>query len=143
MPILLPNPAVVVATGLPDVEAICATALRTAAIAGGRVYSSVPKSPTFPMIVVRRDGGTPVVRQRLDAPVIVVEVWGTSKSEAHDAAQAARVALLALEGTSVTSPSAAVVVAVNDARGLTWQPDASTGRDRYFFAMSVYARGGQ
>lgn len=126
-------------TTMPDIEAICSAAIRNAAIVAARVYSSIPKDPTFPLIVVERIGGTPAIRQRLDAATVQVSVWGGTKSQAHDAAQAARVALLELEGTAVTDPVAAFVTAVDDAGGMIWLPDPLTGRDRYLFTVSVYA----
>lgn len=126
----------------PDCEAIAAAALRAAAIAGvgSRVYSSVPKEPAFPLIVVRRIGGAPAVREYMDAANLQVDVWGDSKSGARDAAARARVVLLELEGTSVSSPVAAWVSAVEDSLGLTWQPDPETGRDRYLFGVTLIAR---
>jgi len=126
----------------PDVEAIVAQTLRDAGIAalGTRVYSSIPKRPTYPLVVVQRTGGLPAVRRYLDSGTVQVEVWGTSKSEAHDIAQQARVELLDLEGTAVTDPVAAFITAVDDAVGLTWDPDTLTARDRYFFAVAIFAR---
>lgn len=125
----------------PDVEAVVAKAIRDAATgAGTRVYSSVPKTPTYPLVTVSRQGGQPAVRRYLDAAEIEIYVWGTSKSEARDIADAARRAVLDLEGTAVTDPVSAFVSGVEDSRGLTWDPDQTTGRDRYFFTMSVYAR---
>lgn len=128
-------------TTMPDVEAICSARIRNENITniGSRVYSSIPKDPTYPLIVVQRLGGTPAIRQRLDAALIQIDVWGGTKSQAHDAAQAARVALLELEGTNVTDPVTGYVTAVDDAGGLIWLPDPLTGRDRYLFTLTVYA----
>lgn len=126
----------------PDIEAVANKALRNANIAGigARWYSSVPKTPTYPLGTVQRLGGEPPVRQYLDSAIIQIEVWGTSKSEARDIAARARIALLEIEGTSITDPVAAFVSGVEDSRGLTWQPDELTGRDRYVFNMAIYAR---
>jgi hypothetical protein len=37
-------------------------------------------------------------------------------------------------------PVSAFISGVEDSLGLTWQPDPSTGRDRYIFGVSIYAR---
>lgn len=127
----------------PDIEAIAANAIRNASIPGlNGVYSSIPKKPepVYPLITVARDGGEPAVRQYLDAGVIEVRVWGGTKSEIQDIAQRARVALLELEGTTITSPVRAVISGVDDARGLRWEPDELTGKDRYIFMMTIFAR---
>lgn len=126
----------------PDLEAVAAAALRTAAIAGldTRVYSSVPTSPTFPLITVQRIGGIPAVREYLDTANLQIDVWGGSKSEIRDIAARARVVLLELAGTLVTSPVRAWISAVEDVLGLSWQPDQLTGRDRYLFGVLVYGR---
>lgn len=126
----------------PDMEAVVSGWLRgkNIAIIGTRWYSSVPADPDFPLGVVKRIGGSPAVRRYLDAANIQIDVWGRSKSEARDIAAAARTALMQLEGQSVTSPVKAFVSGVEDALGLTWQPDPDTGRDRYLFSVIVYGR---
>lgn len=119
----------------PDAEALVGDVLRAASlVVDTRVYSSIPKSPTFPLITLQRIGGTPVERHRLDQPRIQIDVWGTSKSEAHDIAQAARVAIHEMEGQTFAT---AYVSGVDDAFGLTWFPDPPTARDRYIFGVAL------
>lgn len=119
----------------PDSEAIVGTWLRDGGLAvGQRVYSSIPKTPTFPLITLRRIGGLPAEKHRLDRPMIQVDVWGTSKSEAQDIAQEARTRLHELEGQSVTG---AVVAGVADTLGMSFIPDPPTARDRYIFGVSL------
>ena len=135
---------------LPDLEAVASVALRTAAISGlAGVHSSIPaKNPIYPLIVVQRVGGTPAVRQYLDRARIQVDVWGgirkdgsaVTKSDILDIAQEARVVLLDMEGQSIHEPVDVFVTAVEDALGLSWSPDPTSGRDRYVFAMWVYGR---
>lgn len=137
---------------LPDLEAVASVTLRSAALVNldTRVYSSIPgKSPVFPLAVVKRVGGVPAVTEMLDLARIQVDVWGgapgdgpgaPSKSMILDISQAARVALLELRGTAVTSPVSAFITDVRDALGLSWQPDPTTSRDRYVFAMWVYGK---
>ena len=126
----------------PDMEAVCAVVLRNAAITnvGTRVYSSIPRDPTFPLITVHRIGGLPAVREYLDAANIQIDVWGGTKSEARDIAARARVVLLTIAGTLITSPVRAWISGVEDQLGLSWQPDPVTGRDRYVFGVAVYGR---
>lgn len=119
----------------PDAEKLVGDALRAASLTvGSRVYSSIPKTPTFPLITIQRTGGTPVERHRLDQARIQVDVWGESKSQAHDIAQAARVAIHRMEGST---PTGAVIGGVDDILGLAWSPDPVTHRDRYIFGVSI------
>ena len=136
---------------LPDLEAVVSVAIRDATIGGLEgVYSSIPaKSPQYPLITVKRIGGTPSVRSYLDTARIQIDVWGgvkgdgpgqPTKSDILDISQAARIAVLELEGETVDDPVDVFVSAVEDASGLMWLPDPTTGRDRYSFAMWVYGR---
>lgn len=122
----------------PDIEAIASRIMRDASITGGRVYSSIPASPTYPLTVVRRIGGLPTVAEWLDMGRIQVDVYGNNKSEARAAAEAARRALHAAEGT-IFPVQAGVVTAVRDDLGLTFLPDPDTGRDRYVFGVAITA----
>lgn len=126
---------------LPDVEAIVAYELRTTLSA--RVYSSIPRDPVWPLITVKRIGGLPRDRARLDGPSLQIEVWGNSKAEARDLADAARVKLHAMEPKVCTTgagyPVNATITGVADTLGLTWLPDPVTNRDRYLFGVTVFA----
>lgn len=124
----------------PDAEAVVSQWLRDHVSPTPRVYSSIPKAPAYPLVTIARVGGTPAVRQYLDAARIDVNVWGTSKTDAHDLAAKCRAALMNLEGQTVTTPVSAFVSGVDDAVGLTWLPDAPTSRDRYVFSVIVYLR---
>ncbi len=126
----------------PDSEAVASWAMRQAGIASGRVYSSIPATPAFPLVIVERIGGVPAVRQKLDRARLQISVWGNSKSEARDIADQARVALYSLEGTGMTTgggaPVNAFVTAVRNDLGLFWSPDPDTDRDRYIFGVALY-----
>ncbi|MGH2651414.1 MAG: hypothetical protein ACRDHK_09430 [Actinomycetota bacterium] len=123
----------------PDAEAVASVALRAASITDleVRVYSSIPKDPTYPLAIVQRLGGNPAERHHLDGPRIQVEVYAESKSQAHDVAALARVALFELEGTAVSDPDA-YVTGVEDAVALQWLPDPATDKDRYVFSVYLY-----
>lgn len=126
----------------PDVEAIAGWRLRQNNIAGQRVYSSVPHTPTFPLVIVQRIGGIPVERHRIDGPRLQITVWGTSKSESHDIAQQSRAVLHGMEGSTFTvaggAPVDIFIAGVEDDLGLFWSPDSPTGRDRYIFGLHLY-----
>lgn len=126
---------------MPDIEAVVATALQIEGVCGGRVHSSIPAKAgpdAFPMALVKRLGGTPVERHRLDAARIQVDIWGGDKGTARDEADKARLVIHELEGTTSDLWSAAIT-GVNDELGLFWSPDPDSGRDRYIFSVVVYA----
>ena len=120
----------------PDTEAIATTALRAA---GYRAASSIPANPTYPLVVVRRLGGTPAEKRVLDRATLQVDVWGNNKSEARDLGDAARRVLMNLEGTSSVDFNG-YITCVEDVLGLFWLPDQETKRDRYIFSVALYAK---
>lgn len=128
----------------PDAEAAAAYLIREADVpnVGARVYSSIPTNPTYPLIILHRFGGVPAERRRLDRARIQVEAWGGTKSQARTAAAAARVALLAGAGTTLSTgggaPVNAFISEVEDELGLQWLPDPPTNRDRYIFGIAIY-----
>ena len=108
----------------------------------GRVYSSVPSRPDYPFLTIRRVGGIPAVRERLDRASLQIDVWGNNKTEALDVAHRARVELLSMSGTSYLKadgwPVDAYVTGVEDELGLSFLEDHVTGKDRYLFGVAVY-----
>jgi hypothetical protein len=128
---------------LPNVEAAVNVGLQAT---GLRAYSSVPaRSPSFPLVVTYRLGGTPAEKHALDAPRIQLEVWGetsTSKSDLLNYARDAWRELLELEGATVelSDGEAVFISSVNPEIGLQWLPDPPTGRPRYIASVRVYAR---
>jgi len=125
----------------PDWEALSSQEIR-AAVSPVGVYSSIPGTPTFPLITVKRQGGNPPEKHHLDGARMYIEVWGGTKSEARDLADTARIALMEMEGQTYTVGDGDVVDAfvteVDDAVGLQWLPDPKTGRDRYFFMVMIF-----
>ena len=129
----------------PDFEALAAQAIREVVDCG--VYSSIPKTPTYPLITVKRIGGIPAEMHRLDVANLQIDVWGTTKSEARDLADEARLALHGMEGRAFSEGDdsgasgdvgSGFICAVDDSLGLTWLPDPVTARDRYVFGCSVF-----
>lgn len=135
----------VVYEAFPDAEALVSTIVRDGT--GARVYSSIPKSPTYPLITVKRIGGIPSERHHLDCARMQIDVWGGAKGDApggptksdiRDLAITARIAVFGAEGQTLTAPMDAFISGVEDSFGLSWQPDPPTGRDRYIFGLEVY-----
>lgn len=123
----------------PDSEAMCARAMRDAGICSGRVYSSIPKSPTFPLAIVKRLGGIPAVERALDSSRIQVDVFGNNKSEARRWCDLARIALHEMEG-QLFLIDGGYVSGVEDELGMIFVPDPDTARDRYIIGVRVYTR---
>lgn len=124
----------------PDIEAVCSKAIRAAGVAGGRSYSSIPSSPSYPLCVVRRIGGLPADKRALDSAHIQVDVWADDKATARREAAAARRAIHRLEGTA-DEQFEAFVTEVEDQLGLLSLEDPDTDKDRYVFAVLVHAHG--
>jgi hypothetical protein len=129
-----------------DLEAMVSQVIRETVEGVAGVFSSIPSAPSFPLFTVQRVGGQPAVAQHLDNARIQIDVWGTSKSEARDLADVARVAIHQAEGRTFETGSGSddvvdgYITAVRDVLWLNWLPDPLTGRDRYFFVVSVYGR---
>lgn len=121
----------------PDSEAMCAHALKDAGICGGRVYSSIPRNPTWPLTIVKRLGGIPAVERRLDSARIQIDVFGNNKAEARLECDKARVALHNMEGTIFLTEKG-FVSGVEDELGMIFVPDPETARDRYILGVRVY-----
>ena len=127
----------------PPIEALVQEVLRAANIVDKRVYSGVPNRPQYPLITVRRIGGLPAVRRRLDRAMLQIDTWGKTKTDAVSKAQQARVTLHRMEGVKYTdfgdARVDAYVTGVTDSLGLTFLEDPVTGRDRYLFGVDVFA----
>lgn len=124
----------------PDAEAAVLHALRQrGALPGVTLGTSLPAdlAEALPFLMLRRSGGVPVLRYRLDEARIDVEAWATSREAAQDLAQQARAAIHDLPGWN---DQAAVVLAVDDEAGLMWLPDPDTDLARWLFVLRVLLR---
>lgn len=124
----------------PDSEAMVGTLIRADAYISGNkigVYSSIPKTPTLPFIVIRRVGGLPAVRERLDRASLQIDVFGANKGAAYDLAAIVRTIILDAEGTT---QARGFISHVQDELGMTFIPDMdfSPPIDRYTFGMAVF-----
>ncbi|MGW0535640.1 hypothetical protein [Streptomyces sp. NPDC003032] len=107
----------------PDVERLVVDYLKSRPeLAGVIVDNRTPQGfdGTQKAVLVSRAGGVWVDDQRLDQPLIDLEVYGPDKPTAHTVATAARTALLTVRNT--TYGSAYVTDAV-EADGPRWLPD--------------------
>jgi len=128
----------------PDLEAVVR---KTIANAGYRAYSSIPRTPQWPLCVITRAGGYAAVRRYLDAPNIQVDIWGGAKGDVtpiqksvlQDMMQDVRVKILNLEGKKITDPVSAWISGVEDGSA-QWLPDDQTGRERYVIIFTVFGR---
>lgn len=134
---------------LPDVEAAVGKLLRDAGVASGRVYSSIPRTPTYPLLVVQRVGGVPAEKHKLDSASIQIDAWARlpseasgvgGKAEARDLAELARRTLYTNgEGAYVTAFDCQIT-AIEDELGFRFLPDSESKRDRYLFSVRVFAQ---
>ncbi|WP_439674966.1 hypothetical protein [Embleya sp. MST-111070] len=107
----------------PDVERLLVDYLENRPeLAGTKVDNRPPPGfdGTQPAVLVSRVGGAWIDDQRLDTPLVDIEVYGPTKTAAHGIALAARTCLhqlraLVLAGTVVTD--------VVEADGPRWLPD--------------------
>lgn len=128
----LPDAELVVRSWLaahPAVTAICST----------RISRRMKTTPVYPCLTLRRIGGIPVERRRLDQARIEVQAWGDvdDQETASTLARTARAALHDMAGERIDD---AYVTGVDDDLAITWLPDDS--RDptvpRYVFGVAVY-----
>lgn len=125
---------------LPDAEALLSQFLRAQEELvdeiGDRVYTVIPKNPTWPLVRLFRVGGTPRLSRPLvvDQPLIQLEAYGGTKQQAHDLIELAR------------SLIAARIEGVHDDVGnvcgygfgnLSWLPDNSYTPSRARYVADV------
>jgi hypothetical protein len=130
-----------------NVEALVGKVL---VVAGLKSYSSMPKSVLNDtaileqLTIVQRVGGLGRWPYYLRKPHVQVDCYGVNKSSALATAEAARLAIHAMEGKTFTAAggyvSDAFVAAVRDTLEISWQPDTDTGRDRYLFSCQITVR---
>lgn len=130
----------------PDVEAAAGKILRDASVASGRIYSSIPTTPTFPLCTVARIGGTPAEKHKLDRASIQIDSWarlpkdGGSKSEARDLAELARKTLYENGEGAFLADFECQITQIEPELGLRWLPDPTSKRDRYIFTVRIFAQ---
>lgn len=127
---------------IPDAEALLSSFLRAQgdieALVGERVYTAVPKDPTFPLLLVHRVSGSPVGSRplHLDAPLLQLDAYGGTKKAAQTLIETARsVIARSLEGVHAEG----VVTGVSFGP-MSWLPDGdySPAKPRYVVDVTAF-----
>lgn len=110
---------------LPDGELALIQYLRsrtevTALVPADRITTTLPPKPDYPVVLVKRIGGTSVAWQRIDEPAFQVEVVGGSRYQCQELARTVRACILAIYNDAVAE---AVLVSAAEEVGIQWIPD--------------------
>lgn len=130
---------------LPDVVALTRNwLLRQPAVTdlvGQRVYTIIPRSPTFPLVVLQRTGGRPQKREWIDAAVIDVTCYADPNSVVIDPEEQASLITRTVRAAIHQAPgwhdAEGVITDVEDVLGMTWHPDTALDPPRPSFVFSV------
>lgn len=122
----------------PDVERLVVDYLKTRAELATATVDNVPPSGfdgTQQVVLVSRSGGAWIDDQRLDQPLVDLEVYGPDKTTAHTLALKVRSAVLTLRGTLYGT---ARVTDVVEADGPRWLPDWNrSAANRYYSTVRL------
>ena len=128
-------------TLLPDIEALVSQFLRDqdeiVALVDDRVYTAIPNDPTWPLLRLQRVAGAPVLSRPLhvDAPVVQLDAYGGSKSQARTLIETARAVIAArLEGVHALGVVAGVTFG-----SMSWLPDTAYSPARSRFVADFVA----
>lgn len=117
----MPNPLEI----MPDDELAIIQYLRgvpevTALVPGTRITSDLPDKPIYPVVLIQRVGGTPLVWQHIDEPAIQIDVVGGTRYECKKLALTVRAAILSIANYVVPE---AVLSSAYEEVGPAWLPD--------------------
>lgn len=130
----------------PNVEALCSAFLadqpEVADEVAERVYTTIPKQATYPLVRVTVLDSTPTGEPLwLEAHTVQVEAFGGSKAEAFRIAVKCRAAIS--QRLTGDHPGAGVVTGVRSAGLLDLPDDSHTpAKPRWLFTSTVYAHPG-
>lgn len=129
---------------LPDAELAVIAYLRgrpeiTAILPASRITTALPSVPVWPALLVQRNGGRPVVQERLDRADMVLDAVGTDKAQCSLLARTAAAVLVAAAGTQVLE-AGAIVQSVQLEQGPMWLPDIQSNPPlaRYVVRVTAY-----
>lgn len=111
-------------------------------LAGTRVFTRMPASKTWPMVIVTRIGGGPVSghANSLHDPLFQIDCFAPSEGDAHDVAAAALDALENVSGR-VTAGGVTVTVSGSDVGAVHEGWDAAdTSLARHRFSVRLWLR---
>lgn len=107
-----------------------------AAKVSGRVYGfDLPANPAFPAVRLTRIGGPADFEGHIDGALVQVDVFGTTRVDAFDAAEVVRRSLYRMAGVF----GGDVVSKVFEVTGPGWLPDPRTERPRWTWDVRVFA----
>lgn len=126
---------------IPDAEALVSQYLRDQdsieALVDERVYTALPKSPEWPLLMVRRVSGAPVTSRplHLDAAVLQLDAYAETKKQAQTLVETARSELAELEGTHDLGVVSGVLFGP-----MSWLPDGdyTPAKPRYVADVTVF-----
>jgi hypothetical protein len=131
---------------LPDAQRMAIDYLREIAevttLTGGtrRVYSEVPATASWPLVVLFQIGGSQQIRGWLHRARLQLEAWDDdSEFKAHELARVAYSALLAMKG-SIPAPPAVAFGVVTETNGIldpAKNEDVEAGRQRFVAEVEV------
>lgn len=124
------------AVAFPDIEGVLVTYL-TGRLSGVPVATRVPATRPPKFVRVSRVGGA---RRDLitDQPIVVVEAWATTETDAADLARTVRAYVGAMEQSAVGS---AWIRRVREVGGVQSFPDPRSESPRYQFTVQIDTRG--
>lgn len=130
---------------LPDAELLTVVYLKAQSIVtnevSSRVYTELPSSPTFPLLLVSRPSqGQVGAESTLDVASIQIEAYADDKFTSRIVAAAAQAALADADGWTHTTGYITTTVPLG---GIQWLPDEDfegEPKPRYVFDTSVYTR---
>lgn len=110
---------------LPDAELAVLQYLRsrtevTTLVPSTRITTIRPKSPTYPLVLVKRIGGTSTAWNAIDESAIQVDVIGGTRFACQKLARTVAAVLLAIANDTV---SEATLSSAYEEVGLQWMPD--------------------
>lgn len=128
-------------TLLPDIERLLSQFLRDQdeidTLVDDRVYTALPKDPTWPLLLVRRVAGAPRLSRPLhvDAPIVQLDAYADTKAAAHELMATARAVIAErVEGTHALGVVSGVTFG-----SMSWLPDPSytPARPRFVGDMTL------
>lgn len=126
---------------LPDTELASVKYLRSvmavALMVNGRVYTSVPANPTYPLVSLVRVGGTVRADATLDRATLQIECYGNSQYEANELS---RKVIAALAGAAGWRGLGMTITTTDPVSGMLYLPDPETKQPRYVLDHDLYVR---
>jgi hypothetical protein len=117
----MPYPLSVLPDGeLALVQYLGSVAEVVALVPGTRITTQLAPKPTYPVVLISRAGGPPVVWQAIDEPVLQVDVLGVDKASCSLLMRTVAAAILAIRNDVVAE---AVLVSGIEEIGPAWLPD--------------------